>query len=70
MLRELDSKIDVLLSKLKSQGEELAEMRTKIQALMGENTQKDLQISRLYEEIAQKDSAIEQISNKLNVFDH
>ncbi|MGX3045085.1 DUF904 domain-containing protein [Helicobacter sp. T3_23-1056] len=66
LIQNLEAKIDSILQSYEEQISEINALKSKIKSLESMAQQKDLQISGLYEEIAQRDKAIESLYNKIN----
>lgn len=66
LIQNLEAKIDSILQSYEEQKSEINALKSKIKSLESMSQQKDLQISGLYEEIAQRDKAIESLYNKIN----
>ena len=66
LIQNLEAKIDSILQGYEEQISEINALKSKIKSLESLSQQKDLQISGLYEEIAQRDKALESLYNKIN----
>lgn len=66
LIQNLEAKIDSILQSYEEQISEINALKSKIKSLESLSQQKDLQISGLYEEIAQRDKALESLYNKIN----
>lgn len=65
-ITQLEEKITTLLSAYESLASELESARKELATLRAESSQKDLQISALYEEIGNCDRAVESLYNKIS----
>ncbi|WP_407380089.1 hypothetical protein [Helicobacter sp.] len=65
-ITQLEEKVIALLQAYEHQASELESAQKELQALRAESSQKDLQISALYEEIGNRDRAVESLYNKIS----
>lgn len=65
-ITQLEEKITTLLSAYENLANELESARKELATLRAESSQKDLQISALYEEIGNRDRAVESLYNKIS----
>lgn len=65
-IAQLEEKVFALLQAYEKQASELESVRKELDALRAESSQKDLQISALYEEIGNRDRAVESLYNKIS----
>ncbi|MDL0080701.1 MULTISPECIES: DUF904 domain-containing protein [Helicobacter] len=65
-ITQLEEKISALLAAYDSAMIELESLRKELNTLKAESSQKDLQISALYEEIGNRDRAVESLYDKIS----
>lgn len=66
ILERLTQRIDELLAKLNSLNGEIEKLRVENSTLASESQEKDYQINALYEELASRDRAYEELINKID----
>lgn len=65
LIKHLEEKIDTLLQAYEQATSELESLRKDAELLRAEGMQKDLQISALYEEMGNRDRAVEALHNRI-----
>ncbi|RDU55210.1 DUF904 domain-containing protein [Helicobacter sp. MIT 01-3238] len=66
LIQNLEAKIDSILQSYEEKVAEINALKNKVKNLEASNKEKDLQISSLYEEIAQRDKAVESLYGKIS----
>ncbi|GAD19412.1 hypothetical protein [Helicobacter fennelliae] len=66
LIQDLEEKLDSILQNYHKQAQEIESLKLQITSLQASSKQKDLQISALYEELANKDKALESFYNKIS----
>ena len=66
LIQNLEEKIDSILQDLEAKNRQINALTLKLEKLEKLSQQKDLQISALYEEIAQRDKAVESLYGKIS----
>ncbi|OBV30085.1 hypothetical protein BKN38_03015 [Helicobacter sp. CLO-3] len=66
LIKNLEEKIDSLLKAYEECAKELESARSELESMRQQSQQKDLQISALYEEIGNRDRAVESLYDKVS----
>ena len=66
LIQNLEEKIDSILQDLEAKNHQINALTLKLEKLEKLSQQKDLQIAALYEEIAQRDKAVESLYGKIS----